>query len=82
MISHHSAVIWSKRFRQKVWKNDFGKDQRLLGVDDRLLRSKKVKIQESKSGIGVENFWKSRSGESFSKNLKSKSGVGIVFIDS
>ena len=32
------------------------KDQRLLGVDDRLLRSKKVKIQESKSGIGVENF--------------------------
>ena len=45
-----------------VLKIEKNKDQRLLGVDDWLLRSKKVKIQESKSEIGVENFWKSRSG--------------------
>ena len=62
----------------KFWKICiFRKDQRLLGVDDRLPRSKKVKFQESKSGVGVENCWKSRSGsrESISKTLESESGV-------
>ena len=51
-----------------VWRY-IRKDQRLLGVDDRLPRSKKVKFQESKSGVGVENCWK----------LKSESGVDSDF---
>ena len=30
MISHHSAVIWSKSFRQKVWKSDFWTNQKIV----------------------------------------------------
>ena len=30
MISHYSAVIWSKSFRQKVWKSDFLTNQKIV----------------------------------------------------
>ena len=50
----------------------------------RLPRSKKVKFQESKSGVGVENLWKSRSGsrESISTNLESKSESISKYLES
>ena len=46
----------------------------------RLPKSKNVRFQESKSGVGVENCWKSRSSrESISKYLESKSESGVEF---